>query len=232
MRFRLPLGRRLFLLVASLLLLVLLLPLRVALDQLGLDERGLSSRQVTGPIWSGRLTEARLRGFTLGDLDAGLAILPLLIGEARIELRHAAWSGTVIQSSDETGVADLTGRFGPEALPPSLPVGSVEFTDVAARFSDGVCAEAAGSLRVEPRGGALANFAQLQGNLRCDGDALLAPLASGLGRERVDLRLFGDGRYRLSLIVQAGDPVVAAALSAAGFIATAEGLTLTSEGSL
>jgi general secretion pathway protein N len=234
MRLRLPLGWRLYLLVAFLLLFVLLVPLRVALDQLGLDERGLSARSVTGPIWSGRLTEARLRGLALGDLDAGLAFLPLLIGEARVELQHASWRGTVIQSSDESGVGDLTGRFGPEALPPSLPIGSVELTDVAARFRDGVCAEAAGRVNLEPRPGAaaLANVGQLQGELRCDGDALLAPLVSGSGRERVDLRLFADGRYRLSLIVQASDPVVAAALSAAGFIATAEGLTLTSEGAL
>jgi general secretion pathway protein N len=234
MRVLLPLGRRLYLLVAFLLLLAAMLPLRVALDQLGFDERGLSARAVTGSLWSGRLTEARARGVALGDLDAGLALLPLLIGEARVDLRGAAWRGTAIQSSDRAGVVGLTGRLGPEIVPPSLPIGSLEFTDVAAHFRDGVCAKAAGSIRVEPRAdaAALAHLGPLHGNLRCDGEALLAPLVSGTSRERVDLRLFGDGRYRLSLIVQAADPATAAALSAAGFIATAEGLTLTSEGAL
>jgi general secretion pathway protein N len=234
MRVLLPLGRRLYLLVAFLLLLAALLPLRVALDQLGFDEAGLSARAVTGSLWSGRLTEARARGVALGDLGAGLSFLPLLIGEARVELSGTGWKGTVVQSSDGAGVTGLTGRIGPGSVPPSLPIGSLEFTDVAAHFRDGVCAEAAGSLRVEPRAdaAALANLGPLQGNLRCDGEALLAPLVSGSSRERVDLRLFADGRYRLSLIVQAGDPATAAALSAAGFIATAEGLTLTSEGSL
>ena len=234
MRVRLPLGRGLYLLVALLLWLVVLVPLRVALDQLGFDAQGLSARSVTGSLWSGRLTEARLRGVALGDLEAGLAPLPLLIGEARVALRHAAWRGTIIQSSDLRGVTGLNGRRGAEAMPASLPIGSLQFSDVAVRFRDGVCAEATGGVRVEPRAGvaALASLGQLQGSLRCDGDALLAPLTSGSGRERVDLRLFGDGRYRLSLIVQAGDPVAAAALTANGFIATAEGLTLTSEGSL
>lgn len=234
MRVLLPLGRRLYLLVAFLLLLAALLPLRVALDQLGFDERGLSARSVTGSLWSGRLMEARARGVGLGDLDAGLALLPLLIGEARVDLRGPTWRATAIQSSDEAGVTGLTGRLGAGNVPPSLPIGSLEFSDVAAHFRDGVCAEATGSIRIEPRADAsmLANLGSLQGNLRCDGEALLAPLVSGSGRERVDLRLFGDGRYRLSLIVQAADPATAAALAAAGFIATAEGLTLTSEGAL
>lgn len=234
MRVLLPLGRGLYLLVAFLLLLAALLPLRVALDQLGFDERGLGARAVTGSLWSGRLTEARVRGVALGDLEAGLALLPLFIGEARVDLRGAAWRGTAIQSSDTTGVGGLSGRLGPENLPSSLPIGSLEFTDVAARFRDGVCAGASGSIRIEPRVGAapLSSLGMLQGALRCDGEALLAPLVSGTSRERVELRLFGDGRYQLSLIVQAADPATAAALSAAGFISTAEGLTLTSEGAL
>jgi general secretion pathway protein N len=234
MRVSLPLGRRLYLLVAFLLLLLASLPLRIALDQLGFDERGLSARLVTGSLWSGRLTEARLRGAALGDLDAGLSVLPLLVGQARVGLEAATWRGTVVQSSDGAGVVGLTGRLGADGLPAALPVGAIDFTDVTARFRDGVCAEASGSLRVEPRAGAaaLASVGQLQGNLRCDGEALLAPLVSGSGRERVELRLFGDARYRLSLIAQPADPTTAAALQAAGFVATADGLTLTREGSL
>jgi general secretion pathway protein N len=232
MRLLLPLGRRLYLLVAFLLLLLLLVPMRVALDQLGFDERGLSARQVTGSLWSARLTEARLRGVALGDLDAGLALLPLLAGQARVDLAGPAWRGTVIQASDGAGVAGLTGRLGPDLLPASMPVAVLDLMDVAVRFRDGVCIEASGSVRVEPRGAALTNLGQLQGDLRCDGEALLAPLVSDTGRERVELRLFADGRYRLTLIVQAADPSAAAALSAAGFIPAAEGLTLTTEGSL
>lgn len=233
MRIRLPLGRWLFLAVVFLLMLIVGVPLRVALDQLGFDERGLGARSVTGSLWSGELTEARLRGVALGDLSAGLSLFPLLVGEARVDLENAAWRGTLVQSSDGVGIRGLTGRFGPEALTAGLPINAVEFEGVDTRFRNGVCAEAAGTLRVEPRGGspALATLGQLSGTLRCDGEALLAPLVSGSGRERVDLRLFGDGRYRLSLVVEAGDPATAAALSGSGFVATTDGLTLTSEGS-
>lgn len=233
-RIRLPLGRRLYLLVGFLLLLALTVPLRVALGGFDFDDRGLSARAVTGTIWSGRLTEARLRGLALGDLEAGLHLLPLLIGEAHVGLAGPGWQGTAIQSSDGAGVAGLAGRLGPEALPSALPVASLEFVDVSARFRDSVCAAASGELRVEPRVAVpgLATLGQMQGQLRCDGDALLAPLVSGSGRERVEWRLFGDGRYRVSLILPGGDAMATAALTAAGFVATAEGLTLTTEGSL
>lgn len=234
MHVRLPLGWRLYLLVAALLLFAATVPLRVALDQLGFDERGLSAREVGGSVWSGRLNEARLRGIALGDLEAALALLPLLGGEARVGLEAATWRGTVVQSSDSAGVAGLAGRFGADMLPAALPIGAVDLTDVAVRFRDGMCEEASGRLAVEPRAGlaALANVGQLQGDLRCDGEALLAPLSAGSGRERVDLRLFADGRFRLSLIVPAADPSVAAAMTAAGFVATADGLTSTIEGAL
>jgi len=234
MRIRLPLGWRAFLLAAFLLLFVATVPLRVALDQLGFDERGLSARQVGGSVWSGRLTEARLRGVALGDLEAGLALLPLLVGEARVGLETPAWRGTIFQSSDSSGVAGLSGRIGGDGLPAALPIAAVDLTDVAVRFRDGACVDASGGARVEPRAGAgtPVNVGLLEGNLRCDGAALLVPLTSGSGRERIDLRLFADGRFRLSLVTRPGDPAMVAALTAAGFIATAEGLTLTTEGAL
>ena len=44
MRIRLPLGRSLFFLCAFLFALVALLPLRLALDWLGLDDKGFAAR--------------------------------------------------------------------------------------------------------------------------------------------------------------------------------------------
>lgn len=233
MRFRLPLGRWLLLFVVFLLAMVAMVPLRIALDQLGFDERGLGARAVTGTLWSGELTEARLRSIKLGDLEAGLALLPLLAGEARMALENEAWRATLIQTANTAGVVDLSGRLGPEAIAATFPVAAIEFDAVNVRFRDGLCAEATGTLRLEPRATspALATLGQLSGTLRCEGEALMAPMVSGSGRERVDLRLFGDGRYRLTLIVQAGDPATSAALTAAGFVTTAEGMTRTSEGS-
>lgn len=233
MRIRLPLGRWLLLALVFLTLLAISLPLRIALDRLGFDDRGLGARAVTGSLWSGALTEARFRGVALGDLDAGLSLLPLLVGEARMRLEGPAWRGTLIQAGSTVGVTGLSGRLGPEALAAELPVNGIEFESADIRFRDGVCAQAAGAVRLEPRATApaMASLGQLSGTLRCDGQAVLAPLVSGSGRERVDLRLFGDGRYSLSLVVKADDPATAAALSANGFVATTDGLTLTTEGS-
>lgn len=232
-RFRLPLGRWVFLGLAFLVMLVLSVPLRVALDQLGFDERGLGARSITGSLWNGELTEARLRGFALGDLEASLSPLALLVGEARVDLKQAAWQGTLVQSANTAGVSNLDGRFGPEALGSRLPANAVEFEHVDVRYRDGVCATAAGTMRIEPRLNLPASIAlgQLSGALRCDGGAVLVPMVSGSGRERVNLRLFGDGRYQLSLVVDASDPATSAALTANGFVATTDGLTMTSEGS-
>jgi len=233
MRIRLPLGRWLFLAVAFLVMLVIVVPLRVALDRLGFDERGLGARSVTGSLWSGELTEAHFRGVSLGDLDAGLSPLALLVGEARMALASPAWRGTLIQAGSSVGVVGLSGRLGPEALSASLPVNALEFEAADIRFRDGVCAAAAGAVRVEPRATVpgMATLGQLSGALRCDGEAVLVPLVSGSGRERVDLRLFGDGRYSLTLVVKADDPATAAVLTANGFVATTDGLTMTTEGS-
>lgn len=233
MRIRLPLGRWLFLAVAFLLMLVVGVPLRVALDQLGFDERGLGARAVTGNLWSGELTEAHFRGVALGDLDAGLSPLPLLVGEARMSLASPAWRGTLVQAGSSVGVVGLSGRLGSEALAASLPVNAIDFESADIRFRDGVCATAAGTVRVEPRAtvAGMATLGQLTGALRCDGEAVLAPLVSGSARERVDLRLFGDGRYSLTLVVKADDPATAAVLTANGFVATTDGLTMTTEGS-
>ena len=53
----------------------------------------------------------------------------------------------------------------------------------------------------------------MSGRARCDGGALLLPLQGASGMERLDLRLFADGRWQARFQV-AGD---AAALSGAGF---------------
>src|SRR3546814_7791963 len=59
MRFRLPLGRRLFVLCAILFALVALFPLRLALDWLALDERVFAAREAKGSLWLGALSEAQ-----------------------------------------------------------------------------------------------------------------------------------------------------------------------------
>lgn len=67
-----------------------LVPLRVALEQTGAAQWGLSAAAVEGPVWGGRLIDARLAGAPVGDLDVALAPLPLLTGRLRLEIRGGA----------------------------------------------------------------------------------------------------------------------------------------------
>src|SRR3546814_15218726 len=90
MRFRLPLGRRLFVLCAILFALVALFPLRLALDWLALDERGFAAREATGSLWLGALSEAQFGSVELGALQARLRPLPLLVRRAPPDLEPRA----------------------------------------------------------------------------------------------------------------------------------------------
>ena len=46
--------------------------------------------------------------------------------------------------------------------------------------------------------------AGFSGEARCDGPALLLPLASQSGADRLDVRLFADGRYRVDAAMRPG----------------------------
>lgn len=228
MRVALPWRRRLFLSGAFLLALAALLPMRLALDMLALDARGFSARAVTGSVWLGRLTDARLRGVPLGDMTAELAMFPLLIGEARVGLTGETLRGEMILSGDRAGVSDLSGRL----IPVGLPLAAISLDAVDAIFDNGRCLSAAGRLRAEPRPSLPAVVGAFEGALRCDGDAVLAALTSASGRERMDFRLFADGRYRLDLTVRPADPAAAALLATLGFGGNAGGMTLSTAGAL
>src|SRR3546814_12494389 len=94
MRFRVPVGRRLFVLCAILFALVALFPLRLALDWLALDERGFAAREAKGSLWLGALSEAQFGSVELGDLQARLRTLPLFVGRARMDLERGGDANT------------------------------------------------------------------------------------------------------------------------------------------
>jgi general secretion pathway protein N len=81
MRVRLPFGRTLFFLGAFFLAMIALLPMRLALEWFGIGQRGVAAREVQGSVWYGALKEAQLGTAGLGDLQAGLRALPLVLGE-------------------------------------------------------------------------------------------------------------------------------------------------------
>lgn len=204
--------------------LIVMLPMRLALDWLGAERTALAARTVSGTVWSGTLGGARVGAIELGDVHASLSPFALLLGQARIALSSGAADGrqlrgTIAISRHSQGADNVTGAVSiGQALAP-LPVERIELEDVSVQFRDGGCARADGRVRAT-LGADLAGIGitpQLSGALRCDGTALLVPLASQAGAEAVTLRVSGDGRYQAEVAVQPPDAASAARLSAIGF---------------
>ncbi|WP_129790862.1 type II secretion system protein N [Sphingosinicella sp. CPCC 101087] len=232
---RLPIGRTLFLLAAFVFTLVALFPLRLALDRLGFEERGLAARSATGSVWNGALQEARIGPVALGDVHARLNLLPLFLGRARLSVIAAEENGlvgAVSVSRHGFGFEDFDGRIRAGTLFAPLPLTSLDFDDLSAGFAGGRCVRADGGVRaiVSAQAGGIGISPELVGRARCAGDALLLPLAGRSGMERLDVRIFPDGRYRLDLLVRSTDPAVGAALAAAGFRRVAQGYAMRIDG--
>lgn len=194
----------------------LMLPLRLVVDLAGVDRLGLSAREVRGPVWAGRMMQARWRTIPLGDLDAALSPVQLVVGRARIDLAAAdGLRGAISLSRNSAGLDDVTGKFPANGLFEGLPLGEIAATDLSVRFAGGACERAEGQVRATlatPLPGI--SLAQgMAGRARCDGTELLLPLQGASGMERLDIRLFADGRWQARF--QIADD--AGALSGAGF---------------
>jgi general secretion pathway protein N len=210
MRLRLRWWRELFFLGALLFSLVALLPLRVALGWLGFSDNGLTAREASGSVWLGALAEARFGSVPLGDVATRLRVLPLLVGRARLDLEQEddGLSGGVTLSRHGFGIDDATGTIEGPALA-ELPPPALDLADVSVRFADGLCAHAEGLVKARFAGeiGSVPIAAGFSGEARCDGPALLLPLVGQSGGDRLNVRLFADGRYRIDAALRpAGAP--------------------------
>lgn len=215
--------------------LIVFLPLRLALGWFGLGEAGLSARAATGSVWAGGLSEARFGDVALGDVRARLSPIQLLVGRARVNLasRQAeGLRGAIGISRHSMGIDDVTGQTPVGAVFAPLPITALDLSDVSIRFRDGQCDHAEGRVRATIMGdaGGYALPALMEGTARCEGGAVLLPLASQAGSEAVALRLWGDGRFRAGLTLQQVDPALATKLRLAGFQPSAQGYQLSVEG--
>ena len=236
MRFRLPLGRSLFFVCAFLFALVALLPLRLAVDWLSLDDRAFAAREAKGSIWFGGLSEVQLGPVALGDLQAGLRTLPLLIGRARVDLKRRGdedpFEGSATVSRHGFGFDDVTARVALGSAFAPLPLGSFDLSQVTVRYADGLCASAQGAVTANLAADVAGLTLQsgLTGTARCEDGALLLPLKSQSGMEGLSIRLYDDGRYRVELAVNSTDPLLGAKLAASGFTQTNAGYVLGVDG--
>jgi general secretion pathway protein N len=231
--------KRLALLAALLLGFLLFLPMRVALGLAGLERLGVAAREVRGTVWSGRIDQLMLGDMPLGAVRAGLSPLSLLVGRARFDIDRTKGlpddvRGALTVGFGRIGVDDVTGAvpLGRSFAP--LPVGSLIFEDVSGYFSGDRCGHAEGRVRARMSGQFPGlNLSQgLSGVVACDGDALLLPLVSQSGLEKVNLRIWRSGRYIAEMRVETADPALATALGQAGFASAGNAQLLKVEGTL
>lgn len=239
MRIALPMRRTVFFLAMLAIALIVLLPLRLALGWLSLDTLGFAAREARGSVWFGQLAETRFAGTPLGDLDARLDVLPLLAGRARVDLARRgdggdAFRGAVSVTRRTVGADDVTARVMPGQTFAPLPLTALDLADLSVRFRDGLCEQADGLVRATLGSGfgGVDLSSGLTGTARCDGGALLLPLASRSGQERFTLSLRQGGNYRAALRIQPADAAAQESLAAAGFSPGAEGYALMIEGRL
>ena len=214
--------------------LFLFLPMRLVLGWAGLGDQGFSARTVSGSIWAGRLNEARFGDLALGSLDASVSPFALLIGRARISLDGdpGLLHGAITLSRHGQGVDDMTATLPTGRAFAPLPVTELALENVTVHFVDDTCDTAEGRVRARLVGEAagVALPSELSGIARCDGGALLLPLASQAGTESIELRITGQGRYTAALRIAPADPAAAQRLAATGFVAGQNGYRLSIEG--
>lgn len=217
--------------------LIALLPMRAALGWIGAGDDGLVARSVTGSVWGARLTDVRFGGIALGDMDASVSPLALLLGRARIAVDgrdplHPI-RGAADISRHGVGVESMTAHLATGALFAPVPVAAIDLDTVSVRFRDGRCERADGRVTATLAGGGIAGItlpATLSGPARCDDGSLVVPLVSQAGTEGITLRIAGTGGYRADLSLQPGDPQAAARLLATGFVQQGAAYRLSVEG--
>lgn len=230
---------KLALLVVLLLGLIAFFPLRLAMGMLRLDRYDIAAQSVRGSIWLGKASKLTVGKVSLGTVNAGLSPVQLLVGRARLDIWRRAGApddieGALTAGFNRVGIDDVTGNIplGPVFAP--LPITAIEFKDLSAYFSGSKCGHAEGRIRAYI-GGDLPglNLSQgLSGDVRCDGAAILLPLVSQSGLEKLNLRIGADGHNSAEMLVQSSDPALEAGLGAAGFARAGDGYALRLDGSL
>ncbi|MEM8695333.1 MAG: type II secretion system protein N [Pseudomonadota bacterium] len=242
MRIALPMGRMVFFTCIFLLAMLVLIPMRLGLDWLGIDDRGIAAREALGSVWNGRLVEAQFGDAAVGNVDAGLGVLPLLVGRARVAMARSGteagtlgdFRGALNVSGSEFGLDDMQAALPVAMLFAPLPMTALELEDVTVHFDNGLCADAEGLVRARMTGdmGGVALPDAMMGNAQCDEGSLLLPLISQSGMEQLDIRINADGVYAAELRVMVVDDNVRERLTLAGFSPGANGYALTVQGEL
>lgn len=218
---------------------ILFMPMRIALAMAGLERVGVAARDVRGTIWSGRIDQLMLGSMTMGSVRAALSPVSLLMGRARFDIWRQQGaaddvSGALAVGFNRVGVDDVTGALPLGRTFAPLPVSSFVLDDVSAFFSGERCDHAEGRVHAQMAGQFPGlNLSQgLSGTASCDGDALLLPLVSQSGMEKVNLRIWRSARYVAEMRVETADAALGEALAHGGFAQAGSARVLKIEGTL
>lgn len=221
----------LLIIVALLALVVLFLPLGFVLRQAA---PGLEAERVEGSIWNGRLRGASYGGIPIGDVDAGLDFGRLLNGEANVRFERLGprLSGRAGGTREDRRLEGLNGELPLPILPQGLPPVLLQFEDVSLHLGRRQnCLSASGVVTASlPDLPGLRRLPSFSTTPRCEGDALVVPLNAPDQRLALHIGVAPGGVWNAGLGIRLESPLAVAALVAAGFTATPEGVRLDSSG--
>lgn len=229
---------RLGLIAIFLIALIVLFPMRLMFGIIG-AERFVAARSMGGSLWDGHVGQMMLGEVPLGTVDAGLSPVQLLLLRARVDIERKPGlpnpiKGALTTGFGRAGIDSVTGTLPLGAAASPLPLASIDMTDVTVHFAGSRCDVAQGQVRAHVAGqiGGLNLSQGLSGAAQCDGDAMLLPLVSQSGLERLDVRLSGSGRYTAQMRVTTNDETLALGLASAGFKRSGDSLLLTIQGTM
>lgn len=196
---------------------------------------GLEVESVSGTIWAGEVRGARYQGLALGDVDLALLPRSLLSGtpQVRFDRLQGPISGRVSLSRAMRRVEGVTGELalplGPTGLSARIDLANVALeTDLA-----GNCRQVEGAVQATLTGvPVIGTTPTLAGTPRCDGQAVLVPLALPDQGMRLDLALQPDRRWQADLSLRVPNPLLRTLLGTAGFAVSEDRATLSVAGAL
>lgn len=230
---------RIGLIAVFVLALVALFPLRLAMALSGLDQRGVSAAQVNGSVWGGTMNDLMLGDVRIGNVYAAVSPIQILVARIRMDVWRddetaGSLAGAMTMGFNARGIDDVTGLIPVGTAFAPLPVSNLEMEKVTVHFAAESCSKAEGRVRARLTSAiAGLNLTQgMSGIAQCDGQAVLFPLVSQTGLERLSLRIWRDGRTSTQMSVRSGSGVNVAALEAMGFRRAGGNHVLTVTGAL
>jgi general secretion pathway protein N len=221
--------------IVSGLALLMLMPLAVAANALG-----VTARNVQGSILSGAIRDASLGGVRIGDVNARMRILPLFLGRLSFSLMRGdtpyvpGVSGAIGTGWGGIFADKLTATIDGGGLVRGMDGSEIRIESLSFAFANGKCSTASGVVRLSLDETALGSVLRggMLGNAQCSNGDLYVPLLSQSTMERASIRIKGDGSYQATFTINQPSPENAVALAFAGFKPVAGGFRLMRTGTL